>query len=133
MSLFDIRPEPVLWSTPPSWWPADPHLLVVGFPGGIMAWIFMSLCLRAIIRKAGKSPGCLVWVPILQLIPAMEAAQMSLLWLIALFLPTVIGQILFFIVLGVGLARATRHDPFWGVMFLTPCTGAVALFYLAVA
>ena len=107
-----------------------PHPLVT-IPAGILAWLFVSLCLSAICRKAGKPGGCLVWIPLDPLIPAMEVAQMSILWLIALIIP--LGQIVFAVVLGLGLARARHKDPIWGVLFAIPCTAWLGLLYLAIA
>ena len=105
----------------------------LAIPVGILGWLFLSLCLSSICKKAGKPGGCLVWVPILQVIPAMEVAGMSLLWLIVLFVPLAIPQLIFALVLGLGLARARRKDPIWGVLLVLPCTAWLGLLYLAIA
>ncbi|MSU57287.1 MAG: hypothetical protein EXS35_03745 [Pedosphaera sp.] len=44
--------------------------------------LFFSFCLKLICVKAGYQPGLLIWLPGLQIIPALRAASMSLLWLL---------------------------------------------------
>lgn len=44
--------------------------------------LFFSFCLKLICVKAGYQPGFAVWLPVLQVIPALRAAGMSLLWLL---------------------------------------------------
>jgi hypothetical protein len=43
-------------------------------------YLFICYCLKLIVQKAGAEPGFLIWLPILQLIPMLRAAGMSLLW-----------------------------------------------------
>jgi hypothetical protein len=49
--------------------------------------LFFSFCLKLICVKAGSEPGALVWLPLLQIIPALRAAGMSAAWLLAWLLP----------------------------------------------
>ena len=44
--------------------------------------LFFSFCLKLICVKAGYKPGVVVWLPLLQVISALRAASMSLLWLV---------------------------------------------------
>ncbi|HVO29520.1 MAG TPA: hypothetical protein VMV18_02240 [bacterium] len=106
--------------------------LVVGVPATLLGWLFISICLYVILDKAGKRPGCLVWIPLLQFLPAMHAAEMSLLWLLVLLIPG-LGAVIFGVVLGVGLARARKKDAVWGVLCGFPLTAPIGLLYLALA
>ena len=49
----------------------------LGLPAGMVVWLFVTICFYLILTKANKRPGCLVWVPILQFIPVMDAADME--------------------------------------------------------
>jgi hypothetical protein len=104
----------------------------LGIPAGVLIWLFVSGCFYLILTKANKRPGCLVWVPILQFIPVMDAADMSLLWLLILLIPG-LGALIFWVVLGIGLSKARGKDLLWGVLFAIPCTSPFALVYLAIA
>ena len=108
------------------------HGLAIGVPGSLLVWLFVSICLNLIIQKTGRKPGCLVWIPILQLIPAMETARMGMLWLLLFLIPG-LGAIVFFVLLGAGLARARKKDSLWGLAFVFPCAAPIALLYLALA
>lgn len=48
-------------------------------------YIFFCFCNKRICEKCGVTPGILIWIPILQLIPLLQAAQLST-WMILLFL-----------------------------------------------
>jgi len=43
-------------------------------------YLFICYCLKLIVQKAGGKSGLMIWLPILQLIPMLKAAGMSLVW-----------------------------------------------------
>jgi hypothetical protein len=53
----------------------------------LMAHVFCSYCCVLICRKAGKEPGILAWIPLLQTVPLLRAASMSTWWFGAGFVP----------------------------------------------
>lgn len=81
--------------------------------------LFFSFCLKLICVKAGSEPGFAVWLPGLQVIPALRAAGMSLLWL----LPTVLCLV---VVLSLPLVSRFDSPALAGVVF------SVVLVWLAV-
>lgn len=60
-------------------------VLIAIFTAILVAHLFYCFCLKRICEKVGHQPGALVWFPILNLIPRMQAAKLPL-WLLALYL-----------------------------------------------
>lgn len=60
-------------------------VLAMAFCFALAAHLGYCFCLKRICEKIGHEPGLLVWFPILNLIPRMQAARLPL-WLLALYL-----------------------------------------------
>ena len=99
--------------------------------GGILmvTYLFHCLCFMLICRKAGCEPGVLVWLPIVQLIPLLRAAQMPLAWFVFFLLPGI--SIIPLIVWCFKIAEARGKSPLTGLLLLLPITGLFAFLYLA--
>lgn len=123
----------------------------------LLVYLCFAACCMLICRKAGSSPGILVWLPFLQVIPMMRAARMSLVWL--LFLPLTFGAVaagpvvsqawapfcvlisgLSFVVLIIGrivwcfkIADARGKSFLTGLFLLLPLTSWLAFLYLALS
>jgi hypothetical protein len=86
--------------------------------------IFWLIC-----RKTHNAPGPLVWVPILQLIPLLRAANMPRVWFFAFFVPII--NIIAIIVFSVKIVKS-RGKGFWvSILLLVPPTSGLAMLYLA--
>jgi len=86
--------------------------------------IFWMIC-----RKTHNSPGPLVWVPILQLIPLLRAANMPRVWFFAFFVPII--NIVAVIMFCVKIVKS-RGKGFWvSILLLLPMTSWIAMLYLA--
>jgi hypothetical protein len=98
---------------------------------GILGFVYMfiSTCFWLICRKTHNAPGPLVWVPILQLIPLLRAANMNRLWFFAFFIPAlnIIAQILWCI----KIVKARGKSPFVAFLLVLPATNILAFLYLA--
>lgn len=57
-------------------------------------YLFGCYCYKRICEKCGVTPGLLIWIPILNLIPLFRAAKMSV-WLILLLIVPVVGFIIY--------------------------------------
>lgn len=57
--------------------------LVIGF----IFYLFGCYCLKLICEKVGQEPGPMVWLPILQMLPALRAAGRSGWWLLGWLRP----------------------------------------------
>lgn len=86
--------------------------------------IFWMIC-----RKTHNSPGPLVWVPILQLIPLLRAANMPRVWFFAFFVPII--NIIALIVFSIKIVKS-RGKGFWvSILLILPPTSGLAMLYLA--
>lgn len=86
--------------------------------------IFWMIC-----RKTHNSPGPLVWVPILQLIPLLRAANMPRVWFFAFFVPVI--NLVAVIVFAFKIVKS-RGKGFWvSILLLLPPTSGLAMLYLA--
>ena len=95
----------------------------------VLMYLFFCYCSMMICRKTHTSPGFLVWVPVLQIIPLLRAAGMSGVWLLAFFVPVVnlVAQIIWY----VRIVRARGKGPFLVVWLVLPLTSPFAFLYLA--
>ncbi len=67
-------------------------VLGVIFLVALAAYIFFCFCGKRICEKCGVQPGILIWIPILQLIPLLQVAQLPV-WVIILFFIPFVGLI----------------------------------------
>jgi uncharacterized protein DUF5684 len=98
---------------------------------GIVAvvYIFSSVCFWLICRKTHIAPGPLVWVPILQLIPLMRAANMPRAWFFAYFVPVI--NIVAVILLSINIVKSRGKSPWVAFLLILPPTSLFAFLYLA--
>ena len=91
--------------------------VMLGLAGGLVFfWFLFSACLRTICKKAGKEPGFLIWLPLLQIFPMLSAAGMSPLWILGC--PLGITQIVWCFM----IAKARGKGAFTGLCLLLPIT-----------
>ncbi len=70
-------------------------LLAVGF--GLVFYVFFCFCMKRICEKAGHAPGGLIWIPLVNFVPQLKAAQLPVWMIILFFIPVVnIGMYFFF-------------------------------------
>jgi len=100
-------------------------MLVALFVG----WLFYSFCCSLICKKAGHEPGIVVWIPVFQLIPLIQAARMSGWWFLAWFVPAL--NIIAAVLWCIKIADARGKSPWVGVCLILPITNIFAFLYLA--
>jgi len=95
----------------------------------LLVYLFSCFLLKRICEKAGGEPGILIWIPILQLIPLLNAAEMNVLWILAFFVPflNVVATILMFW----KLCEAMDKPGWISLFLLIPCANFLLLLYLA--
>lgn len=91
--------------------------------------LFVSMLFWMICRKTHNSPGPLVWVPVLQLIPLLRAANMSRIWFFAYFIPVI--NIIAQIVWSIKICKTRGKSPFVAFLLILPPTSLFAFLYLA--
>jgi hypothetical protein len=82
-----------------------------------------------ICKKAGHTPGLLVWLPVFQLFPLLRAAGMSAWWFVAWLLPLL--NIVAFILWSVKITKARGKSGWVAVFLILPLTSFLAILYLA--
>jgi hypothetical protein len=107
------------------------HAMVIGAFFGI--WLALHLLCSGIFwlvcRKTHNAPGPLVWVPVLQLIPLLRAANMPRVWFFAFFVPGI--NIIALIVFSIKIVKS-RGKGFWvSILLILPATSWLAMLYLA--
>jgi hypothetical protein len=100
---------------------------------GILAatHIFVSTLFWLICRKTHNAPGPLVWVPVLQLIPLLRAANMPRVWFFAYFIPVL--NIIAQIVWSIKICKTRGKSPFVAFLLILPPTSVFAFLYLALS
>src|SRR6185437_5905047 len=108
---------------------ANPMAICIGL--GILAvvYIFVSVCFWCICRKTHIAPGPLVWVPFLQLIPLLRAANMPRVWFFAYFVPII--NIIPLIMLSIRIVKSRGKSPWVAFLLIMPPTSLFAFLYLA--
>lgn len=106
-----------------------PQLVTGILVGSLMIYLFFCFCLKCICQNAGTDPGVLIWLPILQMIPLLRAAQMSPWWLLAMFIPVI--NLLVQIWWTFRLVKACHKGVLTAIFLLLPITNFFAFLYLA--
>jgi len=106
--------------------------VVIGFlSGALLVYLFFCYCSALICRKAGRPPGILIWVPGLQMLPMLQAANMSRWWFLGFFVPVLNIVVWVMWCIKISLARGKGVLP--GILLLLPVVSLFAFFYLAFA
>ena len=108
-----------------------PNLLMAAGVALVLLYLLMCYCSMLICRKSGHPPGALVWIPVLQLIPLLRAAQMSPAWILAFFVPVlnVVAQIIW----SFSISKARGKSAWVGFFLVLPVTSFIAYLYLALS
>jgi hypothetical protein len=107
----------------------DLKFLAIVFGILLLAHLLHSLCLSLICQKAGQPGGVMVWLPGLQVFPALRAAGMSSWWVLALLIPGL--NVILSIIWCFKIAAARGKSWVAGLLLLLPLTNILAFLYLA--
>jgi hypothetical protein len=109
----------------------NPQVILILLGIFAVVYIFASVCFWSICRKTHIAPGPLIWVPFLQLIPLLRAANMPRVWFFGYFIPVV--NILALIVLSINIVKTRGKSPWVAFLLILPPTSFFAFLYLAVS
>jgi len=97
----------------------------------LITHLFFSYCCLLICRKTGTNAGILVWLPLLQIVPMLRAASMSVWWLAALFVP---GLNLFgYGLWSIRIVKARQKTTPLAMLLIFPLTSWFAFLFLALS
>jgi hypothetical protein len=85
---------------------------------GIGLFVFYSYCLKLICEKAKVDPGVLIWIPLVQLIPAATVARINPFLLVLYFVPFV--NLVFMLYHWTKVCSAIGKSPWLVVMLIVP-------------
>lgn len=96
---------------------------------GVVFYIFFCFCGKRICEKCGVTPGVLIWIPIVQLVPLLQVAKLPVWMIILFFVPPVNIVVGFMMWSKICVARGKSG---WLVLlFLVPIANIVLIPYLA--
>ncbi|HXT11089.1 MAG TPA: hypothetical protein VN873_05950 [Candidatus Angelobacter sp.] len=97
----------------------------------LLLHLISSTCAWTLCRKTHNSPGPLVWVPVLQLIPLLRAANMARVWFFAFFIPVL--NIIAYAVWSVKITKCRGKSPWVALWLILPPTSGLAYLYLVLS
>ena len=97
----------------------------------VALYFFSSFCYKRICEKCGVTPGVLVWIPIVRLVPLLEVAKMPG-WMIILFLVPLANIVVFFM-MWAKICVACGNSGWLVLLFLVPIANIVLIPYLALS
>lgn len=147
--------------------PVSPDMLAAMAAGGgvigliisILSYLFPAIMLFLIARKTNTNLPWLAFIPIAQIILALNIARKPIWWILLFLLPvailpaslleaaiptggilplavlllTVIVAIVATLLVCLGIARERGKSGIWGVLLFIPCTSPIALAYLGLS
>ena len=95
----------------------------------LFVWFIFCYCLKRICEKCDTEPGILIWIPIFNLIPMLQAAGLSS-WLILLFFVPLLN-IVMGLVMWVKICQARGKSALLVIMLFIPLLNLLFIPYLA--
>lgn len=96
---------------------------------GLGLYIFFCYCCKRICEKTGHTPGVLIWIPIVNMLPLLEAAGMAA-WMILLMLIPFVNLVIV-VMMWAKICQARRKSPWLVLLLLIPLVNVVFIPYLA--
>ena len=96
---------------------------------GLAVYVFFCFCCKRICEKCGVNPGVLIWIPIVQLVPLLQAAKMPV-WMIILYLIPIVSLIVC-IVMWVKICQARGKSGWLVILLFIPIANIIFIPYLA--
>lgn len=109
--------------------PIAPKVLLIAAAFGLAFYGFLSYCFLLICQKAGHQPGFLIWIPIAQILPLLQAAGMSGWWLPLMLVPVL--NLITFIMWSIKIVGYLGRKTYWAAFLVLPFVNLIALIYLA--
>ena len=104
-------------------------MILFGLLIGLVVYVFFCFCYKRICEKCGVTPGVLIWIPIVQLVPLLQAAKMPV-WMIILFLIPLVN-IVVFLMMWVKICQARGKSGWLVILLFIPIVNLIFIPYLA--
>lgn len=86
-------------------------------------YVYMALALQTIANKTHTENSWLAWIPIANIILMLNIAKKPIWWIVLFLIPVV--NIVFIIIVWMGVAEARGKPSWWGVLFIVPVANLV--------
>jgi hypothetical protein len=96
---------------------------------GVLAYLYVSVCIFMMAQKKGEDNAWFAFVPILDLILLLSIADMPLWWLLLFFIPLV--NYFAMIPIWMSAARAMGKPSWLGLLTVIPGINLIVIGYLA--
>ena len=96
---------------------------------GLAIYVFYCFCYKRICEKCGVTPGILIWIPLVQLVPLLQVAKMPIWMIILLLIPLV--NIVIFVMMWVKICEARGKNPWLVILLFIPVVNICFIPYLA--
>ena len=95
----------------------------------LISYVFSAIIIMKIAKKLGVGDLWMAWIPILQVVPLLKAADKELWWIILLFIPGV--NIVISVLLFMEISKRLGKPDWWGILTIVPFVNLVILAILA--
>ena len=102
------------------------HLMVAVF---VVAYIYFALALQTIARKTTTANAWWAWIPILQIVLALNVARKPVWWIFLCLIPFV--GIVMIVLIWMEIAKALNRPGWWGILLIVPVVNLIVLGILA--
>lgn len=120
---------------------------------GLVAYVYVGICLQTIAKKTNTANGWLAWIPIGNLVLMINIAKRPLWWLVfflvpaagplftlfmgklwfVILIPLLIVEIVVTVILWRAIAKARNKPEWWGILIIVPLVNLIVPGYLAFA
>ncbi|HEU5395636.1 MAG TPA: DUF5684 domain-containing protein, partial [Verrucomicrobiae bacterium] len=107
----------------------DPTAILTVIGIAFLLWLLFSYCLKRICEKCGTEPGFLIWLPILNIIPMLRAADLSPWWLFLFFIP--LANFIFGLMVWARICEARGKSKWLVLLIFVPLLNILFIPYLA--
>jgi hypothetical protein len=104
-------------------------VLLLEFVIALAAYVFFCFCAKRICEKCGVTPGILIWIPIVQIIPLLQVAKMPVWMMILLFVPLV--NLVVLVMMWVKICQARGKSGWLAILLFIPIANVIFIPYLA--
>jgi len=94
-------------------------------------YVFFCFCCKKICEKCGVTPGVLIWIPIVNLIPLLQVAKLPV-WMIILFLIP-LANLVVAVMMWAKICSARGKSPWLVILMFVPILNLAFVPYLAFA
>jgi hypothetical protein len=104
-------------------------LMIVPMALGLIGYIYIAACLYVMAQKTNVETPWLAFVPIINIIIPFQIAGISLIWILAMFIPLVNLAVMIWV--WIKIAEARNKPAFWGVLMIVPGINLIVPLVLA--